>query len=160
METPKDTQVEWKMCLYKMKQLLQVISTKDMHNGHISKLPHEPEERHPMSWVSPSAAQSLVLGWRDKTSPLNNTPAHKETQNSALLESCKEMDSETTCSWTHNDPVIAERTVSRGPSPTLHLVGQEGRQGAWEQPLKHNVCWWDLSHLGERKQHKKVFCRI
>lgn len=25
--------------------LFQVISTKDTHNGHISKLPHEPEER-------------------------------------------------------------------------------------------------------------------
>lgn len=58
-------------------------------------------------------------------------------------------------SWTRNDPVIAQRTIPGGPSPTLHVAGQDWRQEASQWPLKRNVHWWDLSLIGEKEKSTK-----
>lgn len=51
---------------------------------------------------------------------LNDGAGRHPSQHSSP-QSCQDLDPQTTCSWTCEDPVMAQRTIPRGMFPNLHM---------------------------------------
>lgn len=134
----QETRMEWKTCLHKTKprfsrsSLSKTRTTVTLANYDMSQKggrerPNEPAvPNHCSGFGTWMKGQDLTF-----QQPSHPHLLFQKAARSLILKKIS--------SWTRNDPVIAQRTIPGGPSPTLHVAGQDWRQEASQWPLKRNV---------------------